>query len=95
MFDHIAIMTTTEVNDYARSADRRQAEAVARERDNTFAASWQRAVLLAAMRRLGSSEAFETSRSIDPVRDAELLARMDYARSLSIDPPSDEGADRE
>lgn len=33
-----------------------------------------------ALRRLGSMEAFEFSRSINPAQDAELLARVIYAR---------------
>lgn len=35
----------------------------------------------AALERLGSMEAFETSRMIDKLHDAELLARIEFARS--------------
>jgi len=35
--------------------------------------------LQATIRRLGSPEAFDVARSIDKDRDAELVARMDYA----------------
>lgn len=37
--------------------------------------------LAGVVERLGSSEAFVTSRYINPIRDEELLARMDFARS--------------
>jgi hypothetical protein len=37
--------------------------------------------LRAALERLGSMEAFTLSRVIDPERDAELLARVDFARA--------------
>ena len=37
------------------------------------------AELEAKLKRLGSSEAFDVARSIDKERDAELIARMDYA----------------
>jgi hypothetical protein len=33
-----------------------------------------------ALWRLGSMEAFEISRGVNPVQDAELIARIEYAR---------------
>jgi len=41
-----------------------------------------------ALARLGSVEAFTVSRSIDKDRDAELLARIDYARASGSGEPS-------
>jgi hypothetical protein len=38
--------------------------------------------LEAALERLGSSEAFECGRALNSKRDAELIARMDYARKV-------------
>lgn len=40
-----------------------------------------------ALIRLGSTEAFKGSRAIDYVRDAELVARIDYARAEVIKYP--------
>ena len=39
--------------------------------------------LLKALERLGSMEAFDLSRSIQPKYDKELLARIDFARSIA------------
>jgi hypothetical protein len=36
----------------------------------------------AALERLGDMNAFDLPRATDPVRDAELLARIDYAREV-------------
>jgi hypothetical protein len=41
-----------------------------------------------ALERLGSTEAFDVARAIDPERDAELLARIDFARA-ALDGASD------
>lgn len=37
--------------------------------------------LRAALERIASMEAFETSRAIDQIHDAELLARIEYAQA--------------
>jgi len=46
-----------------------------------MATSTQERQLLKALERLASTEAFTLSRTIDPVRDAEFLARIDFARN--------------
>ena len=39
--------------------------------------------LEAGMNRLGSMEAFTTSRSVNPATDKELIARIDFARTFT------------
>lgn len=55
------------------------ADAVAAERER-YAPEIER--LRNAIERLGSMEAFSISRSIRPGVDDELIARIDYARSM-------------
>ena len=51
--------------------------------DRAIRAEARIAGLIDSLQRLGSSEAFVVSRAIDPVRDEELLARLEFARSAA------------
>lgn len=73
----------TERTDAQRYAAMRIKQEVARWRDRLFAASWERMVLLAALTRLGSGEAFEISRALSFPMDNELRARMAYADEIA------------
>jgi hypothetical protein len=59
-------------------AGKRQSEAA----DRITAQADRIEALEAALRRLGSNEAFSYARAVDPKRDEELILRIDFARRV-------------
>jgi hypothetical protein len=62
-----------------------RAQLASLQRDHAASAA-QRDARVAALARLASCEAFDVSRVIDPVRDKELLMRMEYAEAALAQP---------
>lgn len=79
--DHLNMM----LNYYIELSQWQEAQLAALQREHAASAA-QRDARVAALERLASSEAFDVSRAIDPVRDKELLMRMEYAEAALAQP---------